>query len=181
MYSSGANFGDVAVGNTVTVGVTFANTGGLPLTLTQNSVSGAGFSTSGVGAGVTLAGGQYVTLAVTFTPSAAGSATGSASLTSTTSTLPITVPFSGNGVVPSHLITFAWEPSTSAVVGYNVYLRSPSGDSWNRLNATPLASTTFTDVDVQSGQSYLFSVTSVGTTDKESEFSNATFATVPSP
>ena len=181
MYSSSANFGDVAVGNTVTVGVTFANTGGMPLTLAQNSVSGSGFSTGGVGAGVTLTPGHYATLAVSFNPSAAGNATGSVSLTSTTSAVPITIPLSGNGVVPTHLVTFGRAASQSVVIGYNVYLRSASGNSWTRLNATPVESTTYTDVDVESRQSYMFSVTPVGATDMESAFSNATEATVPFP
>jgi hypothetical protein len=193
MYNSSANFGDVAVGNTVTVGVTFANTGGMPLTLVQKSVSGTGFATSGVGAGVILDPGQYTTLSVNFNPLAAGNATGSVYLASTSTTAgtssnpgitsiqPVTIPLSGNGVIAAHLVTFGWMPSTSPVVGYNVYLRSPSGSSWTLLNSTPIESTTFTDVDVQCGQSYMFSVTSVGPTNMESPFSNATEATVPSP
>lgn len=180
MYSSSANFGDVAIGNSVALGVTFANTGGLPLTLTQNSVSGAGFATSGIGAGLTLGPGQYATLVVGFNPSAAGSATGSISLTSTTSQVPITVPLTGNGIVSTHLVTFDWAPSNSPVIGYNVYLRSSTGDSWTRMNSTPLNTNAYTDWDVQSGQSYMFAVTSVGTTNVESAFSNATAATVPS-
>ena len=192
MYNSSANFGDVAVGNTVTVGVTFANTGGMPLTLVQNSVSGPGFATSGVGAGVILDPGQYATLSVNFNPSAAGNATGSVYLTSTSTTAgtgsnpgitasqPVSVALSGNGVVAAHQVTFGWAQSASPVVGYNVYLRSPSGSSWTRLNSTPIESTSFTDVDVQCGQSYMFSVTSVGPTNMESPFSNATEATVPS-
>ena len=62
MNNSAVNFGDVAVGGGISEGVTFANTGGSPLSLTQNSVSGTGFATGGIGSGVSLAPGQFVTL-----------------------------------------------------------------------------------------------------------------------
>ena len=63
IYNSNVDFGDVAVGATETLEVTLSNTGGSSLTLQQNSISGAGFSASGVGsASLTLTPGQYVTL-----------------------------------------------------------------------------------------------------------------------
>src|SRR5580692_3152156 len=104
MYSTSANFGDVAVGTTRTLGATFANTastGAASLTLQQNSVSGTGFSDSGIGSGVTLAPGQFVTLTVSFDPAGTGAASGAISLTSSTSTSPINFALSGNGVATS--------------------------------------------------------------------------------
>jgi hypothetical protein len=181
LYNSNVDFGDVAVGNTSILGVTLANTGGSLLTVQQNSISGVGFATSGIGSGVNLLPGQYVTLAVSFDPSGTGKSSGAVSLTSTASTAPVNVPLSGNGIVASHWATFNWSASNSPAVGYNVYLRSASGSSWVRLNSSPVTATTYTDWDVQSGQSYLYAVTAVSPGNVESPFSNATQATIPSP
>jgi hypothetical protein len=180
MYSSSADFGDVAVGNTTTLGMTFSNTGESSLTLQQNSLSGAGYMTSGIGAGVTLDPGQYITLAVSFEPSGAGKANGMVSLTSSTSSSPINLPLSGNGVVATHSATLAWDASTSVVVGYNIYRTPASYESWAKVNHSPVFTTSYTDWDVQSGGSYLFTVTAVSATNVEGAFSNATLATIPS-
>ena len=179
IYSSRANFGDVAVGATRVLAVNFANTGGLPLTLQQNAVSGTGFSTSGIGSGVTLEAGQYVTLTVSFNPAVSGQSSGSVSLVSTTSTAPISVPLSGNGIIPSHLAALNWNPSTSAVVGYNIYRNSVVDGSWVRINSDPVTTTTYSDWDVQGGVFYLYSVKSVSTSNVESTFSTSTSASIP--
>jgi len=181
MYGSGANFGDVAVGSSTTLGVTLTNSGTAPLTLLQNSVSGAGFTISGIGQGVTLNPGQYVTLAVTFAPSTSGVSNGTVSLTSTTSGLPISLPLSGNGVVAAHSATVTWNPSHSVVVGYNVYRTLASNEAWSKLNASPVIATSYSDWDVQPGQSYLYVVTSVNPKNGESPFSEATFSAIPAP
>ncbi len=181
MYSSSANFGDVAVGSSVTLGVTFANTGGSSLTLQQNSVSGAGFVTNGIGSGVTLGPGQYVTLAVTFNPLATGNATGMASISSSTASSAINVPFSGNAVVPTHWAAFDWAASPSSVVGYNVYRRAETDTSWNKLNSSPITASAYTDWDVQTGDSYVYGVTAVSATNIESRLSNVAEATIPTP
>ena len=179
MYSAGASFGDVAVGATRVLAVNFANTGGLPLTLQQNSVSGSGFSTSGIGSGVVLGPGQNATLTVSFTPGVTGQLTGSVSLTSTTSATPVSVPLSGNGIVPSHLASVNWNPSTSAVVGYNVYRNSVVDGAWVRVNSDPVTTTTYSDWDVQSGVNYFYSVKSVSTSNVESTFSESATASIP--
>jgi hypothetical protein len=180
-YSSNVDFGDVALGAATTQGVTFSNTGGSPLTLQQNSVSGAGFTTNGIGQGVTLGPGQYVTLAVSFQPSATGKANGTASLASSTSNLPINLPLTGNGVVAAHSATVNWNASKSPVVGYNIYRTPASFESWAKLNSSPILANSYTDWDVQGGGAYLFTVTSVNSANVESAFSDATYATIPSP
>jgi hypothetical protein len=181
MYNSSVDFGDVAVGATTTEGVTFSNTGGSSLTLQQNSDSGAGYTTNGIGQGVTLGPGQYVTLAVSFEPSGTGKASGMASFSSSTSGSPINLPLTGNGVVAAHSATVNWNASKSAVVGYNIYRTPASFESWTRLNSSPIIATSYTDCDVQGGGSYLFTVTSVNSANLESGFSDATYATIPSP
>jgi len=179
MFDSSVDFGDVAVGATTTQGVTFSNTGESLLTLQQNSVSGAGFTTIGIGQGVTLGPGQYVTLAVSFEPSGTGKANGMVSLTSNTSSSPINLPLSGNGVVAAHSTTLDWDASKSAVIGYNIYRTPASYESWAKLNSSPVLTTSYTDWDVQSGGSYLFTVTAVSAANVESAFSNATLSTIP--
>lgn len=181
MYGSGANFGDIAVGNSVTVGVTFANSGFSPLTLQQNSVSGAGFATSGIGQGLTLNPGQYVTLAISFEPSVTGRTTGTVSLTSSSASSPINLTLSGNGVSPVHSATVNWDSSKSSVVGYNIYRTPAAYESWAKLNSTPVIANSYTDWDVQSGKAYLYTVTSVSPANVESVFSDASMSTIPSP
>ena len=165
----------------MTFGMTFSNTGASSLTLQQNSVSGAGFTTSGIGQGVTLAPGQYVILAVSFDPSVTGKANGKVSLTSSTSSSPINLPLSGNGVVATHWVTLDWAASNSTVIGYNIYRTPASYESWAKLNSSPVVATSYTDWNVQGGDGYLFSVTSVNAQNVESAFSNATVSTIPSP
>lgn len=181
MYGSSANFGDVAVGNSITVGITFTNSGSGPLTLQQNSVSGAGFTTSGIGQGMALNAGQNVTLALSFEPSVTGRATGMVSLTSSTSNAPITLALSGNGVSATHSATVNWDASKSSVVGYNIYRTPAAFESWSKLNSSPVIANSYTDWDVQGGGSYLYTVTSVSPANVESAFSDATLSTIPSP
>ena len=181
MNNSAVDFGDVAVGGGISEGVTFSNTGGSPLSLTQNSVSGPGFATSGIGSGVSLAPGQYTTLVVSFNPATSGTASGSVALTSSNAAAPIQIPLSGKGIVASHSVTFSWESNPSAAAGYNVYLRSASDPAWSRINSAPIPTTSYTDWDVQPGGIYLFAVKSVDIANTESMLSKATSATIPSP
>lgn len=173
------DFGDVAVGATTVLEVTFSNEGTAPLSLQQNSVSGPAFATSGIGQGVTLAPGQHVSLNVNFNPSVAGSANGIVSLSSNASSQPVNVPLSGVGISTPHSVALNWVGSKSAVVGYNVYSSSDLGVSWTRLNSSPAPATSYTDWDVQSGTSYLFAVTSIDASNRESPFSYQVIAPVP--
>lgn len=181
--SSSADFGDVAVGNSRSLEVTFSNAGETPITLQQNSVSGSNFSASGIGAGVTLPPGQFVILSVSFEPSETGKASGMVSLASSTSSSPINLPLYGNGVVASHAAELSWSASPSPIVGYNIYRTSAVQpfSSWTKLNSSPIATTSYTDWDVQTGEFYIFTVTSVSAENVESTLSNATTTTVPFP
>jgi Abnormal spindle-like microcephaly-assoc'd, ASPM-SPD-2-Hydin len=179
MYNSSVDFGDVAIGTTTTLGATFANTGQSSLTLQLNAVPGAGFTIAGIGQGVTLEPGQFITLAISFAPSASGKVTGVLSLASNTSSSPISFPISGNGVVGSHSTTLSWDASKSTAIGYNIYRTPVSNQSWAKLNSAPILTTTYTDWDVQAGDVYLFAVTAVGAQNDESGFSIATMAAIP--
>lgn len=181
LSNSSVDFGDVAVGATTMEEVTFSNTGTSSLTLQQNSVSGAGFATAGIGAGVTLAPGQSIPLGVSFNPSGSGKASGMATFTITPSSTLVNLPLSGNGVVTLHSADLTWVASTSPVVGYNIYRISGLGVSWQKLNSSPVTTSAYTDWDAQSGFGYLYAVTSVNSANVESVPSIPMSTTIPTP
>lgn len=92
------SFGSVTVGSTATKSVTVSNTGNANLTISQVSVSGNGFSTSGLTPGLAVAPNTSATVAINFAPSAVGSSAGSLTITSSASTSPSVLPLSATGV-----------------------------------------------------------------------------------
>jgi Abnormal spindle-like microcephaly-assoc'd, ASPM-SPD-2-Hydin/HYDIN/CFA65/VesB-like, Ig-like domain/Cep192 domain 4 len=78
---SSVNFGNVNAGSSTTQNVRLSNTGNSSVTVTQAVASGTGISVSGLGAPVTLAPSQSVTLSVTFAPTTAGATAGSVTVT----------------------------------------------------------------------------------------------------
>ena len=83
---STVNFANVLVGTSQAKSVTLANSGGPKVTITQATLTGAGFTLSGLSFPVTLAGGQSVTCTVTYTPQSTASASGSVLITVSTQT-----------------------------------------------------------------------------------------------
>lgn len=79
-----------------------------------------------------------------------------------------------------HTVTLSWTASTSQVAGYNVYRSSTSDGPYARLNNGLIDGTTFTDNNVQPGQTYFYVATAVGD-GRESGDSNQVEVTVPSP
>jgi len=76
-----------------------SNSGNADLSISQASVTGAGFSMSGLNAPITIAAGQSNSFTVSFTPTATTSYGGSISITSNASNSPtVTIPLSGTGV-----------------------------------------------------------------------------------
>ena len=92
------NFGNVTVGNNSSQAVTLTNTGTGNLTVSQATVSGAGFSISGLSLPLTLTARQTITFSATFAPTTAGSASGNVAITSNATNSPATVSLSGTGV-----------------------------------------------------------------------------------
>ena len=92
------SFGTVAVGATGTGSVTLTSSGTAPLVLSAGTVSGTGFTISGVSFPLTLNPGQTATLTVSFAPTAAGAVSGAVTLTSNSSTgTSTTITLSGTG------------------------------------------------------------------------------------
>src|SRR4029077_10198832 len=95
---SAITFGDIEVGTTGAQTLNLSNSGATSLTVSEASVSGAGFEMIGQAFPLTLAPGQSSALTLKFAPTATSSATGSLSLTSNASISPIRFALSGRGV-----------------------------------------------------------------------------------
>jgi hypothetical protein len=95
------SFGNVQVGNSQGLSETLSNTGGSNLTITQVTATGIGFSASGLTLPTTLGPSQTTTFTVSFSPAAAGGATGNIAIVSSVSSA--NVPLSGTGVTPGQL------------------------------------------------------------------------------
>ena len=84
-------------------------------------------------------------------------------------------------VAPQHVhsVTLKWNPSSSAVSGYNVYRSTVSGTLYRKINALPVVALTYTDTAVQSGRTYYYVTTAVDNSGKESVYSNEVAAEIP--
>jgi hypothetical protein len=91
-------FGNVLLGTTQVQSVSVANTGGSSLTVSQMTVSGTGFSTTGLVLPMTLAAGQGVTFNVVFGPQSAGAVIGNLAFTNDASSTPLNIALTATGV-----------------------------------------------------------------------------------
>ena len=173
-------FGDVTVDATATQNVQVTNTGNASVNITTVSATGTGFSVTG-GSNTTLAPNQSVTVAVGFNPQAAGSASGTLSISSNAPTL--NVPISGTGTAPvQHSVSLAWDPSPSTnIVSYVVYRRTGASGSFTKVGSTSNTVMTFTDTTVQGNQTYFYQVTCVDSNNLESSVDGPVTATTPGP
>ncbi|HTQ97625.1 MAG TPA: choice-of-anchor D domain-containing protein, partial [Candidatus Acidoferrum sp.] len=172
------SFGNVNTGSSSTQNVTVTNTGNSSVTVTQITESGAGFTLSGAGAPVTLTAGQTLSFGVLFSPSAAGTASGTVTVTSSAPGSPTTITLSGSGVQStSHSVALSWAASTSTVTGYNVYRSVTSGSGYTKISS--VSGLTYDDTTVQSETTYYYVVTAVDSSGNESTDSNQATAVIP--
>ena len=180
--TSTLSFGNVNVGSSSVLGVTFTNSGSANINISNVSIAGPGFTAGGIPAGLILTSGQTASLSATFAPAATGSVTGSVSVTSDASNSPATITLSGTGVQPvAHSAGLSWIASPSTVIGYNVYRATISGGPYTLLNTSLVPTTQYSDANVQSGQTYYYVVTAVDSSNKESAYSDQSSATIPTP
>jgi hypothetical protein len=175
-------FGSLAVNTTASQTVKVTNTGGTAITITQDNVVGMGFSV-GVTTPINLDAGQSVNVPVVFTPTAAGTVSGSLTF-ATNGTTVLTVPLSGTGLAPlAHSVDIVWDASTSPTLfGYNVYRGSMTGGPYAKISSTLTATTLlFTDTSPVSGQKYFYVVTAVDAGGAESAASMEAAVTIPTP
>jgi hypothetical protein len=100
---SSLSFGTVQVGNNSSLSETLTNTGGSALTISQATMTGAGFSISGLSVPVTVAAGQSISFHVAFAPTSAGAASGALSVVSDGLNSPLNISLSGIGVAAGAL------------------------------------------------------------------------------
>jgi len=88
---------------------------------------------------------------------------------------------SGGGGVPvgnQHYVSLTWQPSTSVVVGYYVY-RGETPETLSKLTGMIDTETSYTDNSVVSGQTYVYAVTAVDSSNVESAQSNTVTVMIP--
>jgi Abnormal spindle-like microcephaly-assoc'd, ASPM-SPD-2-Hydin len=94
------NFKGIVVGNIGTATLNLSNTGSAAVTISQASVTGTGFTISGLAAGLTIQPGQNSSFAAQFQPTSTGSASGSISISSNSPNSPMTIALTGTGTQP---------------------------------------------------------------------------------
>jgi hypothetical protein len=154
------NFGNVGDGTDSSLTTSLTNNGNSNITISGVAVTGAGFSASSVPNGTVLTPGQSVTLTVTFAPTTAGAVSGaSVTITSNATNSPTTISLSGTG---TDWVLLQWVASPTTGVTYNVYRgTSAGGESTTPLNTSPVSATSYTDINVTSGQTYFYIVEAV--------------------
>jgi hypothetical protein len=106
LSATALNFGNVLVNGTVTQAVTLKNSGQSDVQIAQIAVTGGAYSVSGMTAPVTISAGQSMALKTTFSPKAAGTATGAITVTSNATNPTSTVALNGSAVAASYTMSF---------------------------------------------------------------------------
>lgn len=179
---SSMSFGGVSVGSSKSIsGSLTAGGGGADVTISSASWNGQGYQVSGITFPVTVSAGTSIPFTVTFAPQTSGSVTGQVSFVSNASNSPANVSLSGTGnqIVQQHSVDLNWDPSTSQVVGYNVYRGTQPGGPFLKINSSPTTATAYSDSTVSSGQTYYYTTTSVDSAGVESKHSNVVSVTIP--
>lgn len=180
-------FGNVSLGTPATQSVTLSSTGTTAVTVSGVTVTGTGFSLAGASFPITLNPGQTAVLDVVFNPTATGAVTGQLSIASNSSSgANAVVALTGTGASSAssgpHSVALTWDApasSTDPVVGYHVYRETGAGSGFVLLNLAVNVTTAYTDTTVQSGQTYVYTVTSVDASGIESGESNLFTAAIP--
>jgi hypothetical protein len=176
------DFGSIVIESSATQVLTLTSTGNAPVTVSKASMTGSGFTISGLTFPVTLNPTIAVKLTVVFTPVAAGTSTGQLTITSnSTSGSTALVSLSGTATAAQHSVDLSWSAplnSPVGVSGYRVY-RADSNGSFAPLNTSIVTQTSYVDHSVQSGTAYTYYVTSVDAADVESSPSSQIILTIP--
>ena len=88
-------------------------------------------------------------------------------------------PAPSQGQSGPYSVALSWNPSSSAVIGYNLYRGTQSGGPYAKQNSSVLSATTYTDSNIASGTTYYYVSTSVNADNEESAYSNEATATIP--
>jgi len=123
------SFGNVITATTNTQTLKLTNSGTANLTVSQNSVSGNGFSTNGLSLPLTLTPGNSTNFNVAFAPAAVGSVSGSLSLVSNAPNSPTSLALSGTGVASAPPTVAITSPANGAMVSGTITLSGTASDS----------------------------------------------------
>ena len=155
------------------------------MTINSGTLTGTGYTMSGATFPVTLNPGLAVTLEVQFDPTR-GSSDGAADhpeqlVDQSLRRWSVSVA-RGNATSAAHQVDLSWNaPSSSTVpiVGYNIYRSTGSSSTYQLLNSSVDAQTTYVDSTVQSGTTYVYIVKSVDSSGRQSAPSNKVSVTIP--
>ena len=152
-----AAFGNVSTGSSNSQTISLTNNGTASVVISQATVSGAGFTITGLGTPLTIPTGSHVTFNVVFTPTVGGSVTGSVSLTSNAPSSPLMITLSGTGVAGTRLLTFSTSNLSfgSVNVGSNNSLSASltnTGNSSVTISAVNISGAGFTVSGVSSSE-----------------------------
>jgi len=177
------SFGNVTVGASGTNELTVKSTGNTNASISKVAISGTGFVLASSAASVTLDPSQSETYTVNFDPKAAGSATGTLTITSNAANSPLNISLSGSGAAAAakHTVALSWDRSSSSTVdGYFVYRSTKPSGPYTQLNSTPESNPSYSDGSVSNGQVYYYYVTAVSSSNIQSADSNQVSVTIPS-
>src|SRR5271155_3400268 len=181
LSSSSLSFGNVNVGSNSSLTTTLTNNGNSNVTISSVTVSGTGYSSSGVTSGEILTPNQSVTITAQFAPAAAGLVNGSVSIASNATNSPSAITLSGTGVAAAvHAVALSWTASSSTVSGYNVYRGTTANGPYpTKLNPSLVTAVGYSDSTVADGTTYYYVVTAVDSSNVESVDSNQATAVIP--
>jgi hypothetical protein len=101
------SFGNIQLGNSLTRHETLTNSGNLTVTISQATVTGAGFTLYGLSLPLNLNKGQSITFSILFTPKVGGNKSGGIVIVSNASNPNLTITLSGNGIPAGQLTSSA--------------------------------------------------------------------------
>ena len=107
------NFGNVAAGSSSPQTLTLSNTGTAAVTVSQATITGAGFSVAAGMPSVSIAAGQSHDFQVQFAPAGAGRISGGITIVSDATDATLAIPLSGTGMTT---LAIASEPRSESVV-----------------------------------------------------------------
>src|SRR6185312_15406532 len=145
LSASSLSFGSVTVGSTKTMHLSLTNStaaGGANVTVSQVKATGTGFSTTNT-SNIDLAPGQSTDIAVSFKPTAAGSASGNLTIDVVGATDPATVPLDGSGSTST-------STASSQLSVTPAQLSFGSGNVGSSKNLTETIQATNSDVSISS-------------------------------
>ena len=107
LSATALNFGNVLVNGSSTQAVTVKNSGQTDIQVSQISVTGGAFTTTGLAAPATIPAGQSVVLQAKFAPTAAGAVTGAITISSDAQTATSTITLNGTGVAATYTMSLS--------------------------------------------------------------------------